>query len=559
MSVLATIVGMEAQTGIIQANGFTPNSPVRFEVFGSVGGQRTFGPLTKQTGADGNQVVASGDGLVLDVGNHVVVTDVATSAVKEVEVAPLTVDAVDVSADTVSGTAAPDTQVMATIERPALGRPGASVVATVDPAGSWTADFGASGVDITKQYKGPGVQVTDADDDTTFANPEPGCPSIRHGDGFYCAIGAGIERDWVGGSFTPNSEVELEVFDSPGGESLYGPVTRTTDPTGSVPPIYLGLEHDIDLVPGTYIVMTDRATATTKTLELMPVVIDRVDPDADVIEGRAPPGEIILLRSVQFAHVVHEFVTDSAGNWRADFSGTLDFTFEEAFLAWVFDDDGDVTEDELGAPIPGCIDDADTTCGSAGADTIRESDGEIISGLRDDVVLISADESTNAVEIDSGPGADGIVVDPGTSDRARVVVRGGAGNERVILPSHPGDLEVQVFGGAGHDRIRLRGFGGTGPSLGHYTIDAGAGDDVVFTGDAVDFLTGGFGNDALDGGAGGDTLGGGGGNDVLHGGGGANDFAGGPGTDICLSDTRRDQFSGCERIRRNHRRNHQQA
>ena len=505
--------------GFVETFWSPPDTSLKFEVFESAGGLRIFGPVTKQIDAQNFNYTTLGpaDGLEkLEVGNFVVVTGVETGTVKELDVAPLTIDAVDIAADTVSGTAAPGAQVCVRVPRPALGQPDAFAEATTGPSGSWTADFSAQGVDITKQAGLTTAEITDPDGDKTVGYPDSGCPHV-HGGG--CTISVGVDVDWIGGTFTPNSEVALEVFDSRGGRSLYGPVTKTTNETGSFPFIFLAFKEGIDLVPGTYVVMTDRATSTVKAQEIMPISIDRVDPDNDVIEGRAPPGEVVLLqtrdqawggpRSQEFIRLTHEFVADSAGNWRADYAGSFDITFEDAFAAWVFDDDDDVTVSELGAPIPGCLDDADTTCGSAGPDTIRESDGEVISGLGRDTLLISADDPSDSVRIVAGSGSDGIV-----------------------LPAHAGGLDVSVFGGAGADRMITRAFGGGGASSGSYFLDGGGGDDSMQGGD---------------------------GDDTLHGGDGANDFNGGPGIDTCLSDTRRDEFQGCERIRRNHRRNHQQA
>jgi Ca2+-binding RTX toxin-like protein len=162
-----------------------------------------------------------------------------------------------------------------------------------------------------------------------------------------------------------------------------------------------------------------------------------------------------------------------------------------------------------------------------------------------------------------------------------VRVLGGGGADTISVPRSPGALSPTLNAGDGNDVIRV--YAPTarpralaqGSATGRYVIDAGGGNDRVTAGTSGDRIKSASGNDTVDGGAGADTLDGGGGSDdveggtgndsmlggaggdVLHGGDGTNNFNGGPGSDTCLSDTRRDKFSSCERVRRNHRRNHQ--
>src|SRR5438067_4295337 len=96
----------------VQAEGFTPRSSVTFEIYNTPGGRRVFGPVTKKTDANGNQEVClsnphsclEGDyGDLLTTGSEVKVTDVASGTVKTLVTTPLSVDAVDAAAVTVSG------------------------------------------------------------------------------------------------------------------------------------------------------------------------------------------------------------------------------------------------------------------------------------------------------------------------------------------------------------------------------------------------------------------------------------------------------------------------
>ena len=544
----------------IFAQAFTPDSPLTLEIFDPAG-SLVFGPVTGRTDVGGNGGHFGRPEFDLTGGYRVVITDVATSFVKELILSELVITSIDTNNDIVSGTANPGDHVFVSLnvnqdpEDP--GDYFADVVA--DEAGSWTIDFGARGADIPDelpQQSAVGAQVTDDDGDSTTAILPPGCP--RLGDAWGCLITASIEHDSIGAlGFTPNSDVTIEVFDRPNGTLIFGPLTRRTDRFGdghTAFPIGLGP----DLVPGNYIKATDHASGTVKDLVIVELFMDLVDVETDVVAGRAPPGTRVSLAQGLFP------VADSNGEWTADFRRIgVDITDEDFFFATVFEDDGDVTVDVLGAPIPGCVSDGNTVCGSAGPDTLRTTRGKVVAGLGEDVVLITVNNSTEEVEIDGGLGSDGVAISPASQsaleDPASVMFSGGGGSDRVILPAHAGDLEVIVSGGRGDDRVTTRNFGGSGVSVGLFVVNGGGGDDSLFAGDAADRLDGGAGDDSVDGGKGNDRLGGGDGSDVLHGAGGANDFSGGSGVDTCLSDTDRDRFKSCERIRRNHRRNHQQA
>ncbi|MGH2807385.1 MAG: hypothetical protein ACRDKT_08915 [Actinomycetota bacterium] len=223
------------------------------------------------------------------------------------------------------------------------------------------------------------------------------------------------------------------------------------------------------------------------------------------------------------------------------------------------------------------------TCGTSGDDTLSANDGTIEAGPGDDTITGIIDENTSGLTVDAGTGNDQITLEfENASLPITVRVLGGGGADTISIPTDPGALSPNLLAGDGNDVIRVytptsspRVALAQGTTPGRYVIDAGGGNDRVTSGGSSDRIKSaagrddvdagggsdridaGGGADDLEGGAGNDTLGGGAGNDVLHGSDGANIFAAGAGTDTCLSDTRRDKFSGCERVRRNHRRNHQ--
>lgn len=230
----------------------------------------------------------------------------------------------------------------------------------------------------------------------------------------------------------------------------------------------------------------------------------------------------------------------------------------------------------------GC--DTGDTCGTGGDDDLSANDGTITGGAGNDTIEGIIDETTTELIVEAGTGNDVITLDiQDATQTVTVRVLGGGGADTISVPRNPGALTPNLLGGDGNDVIKVytptaspRVQLAQGSALGRYVIDAGGGSDRVTAGIAADRIKSAAGNDTVDGGAGNDTidaggggddleggpgndsLGGGGGNDVLHGGDGANNFAGGTGDDTCLSDTKQDRFSGCERIRRNHRRNHGQ-
>lgn len=221
-----------------------------------------------------------------------------------------------------------------------------------------------------------------------------------------------------------------------------------------------------------------------------------------------------------------------------------------------------------------CTTDPRTVCGTNGDDYLTARDGTVIGGPGNDILELTVDSETQSLTGDCGPGNDTLILHiEDLSSVVEVNLLCGDGNDKVIVPKQPGALQPLVRLGGGNDVMnsvapdaspRIPAFL-QAAFTGRYRIFAGLGRDRVTAGLGKDTINGEGGDDKLGGAAGGDEIEGGGGDDdmqggegadTIHGGDGANNFAGGPGTDTCLSDTHSDEFSGCERIRRNHRRNH---
>jgi Ca2+-binding RTX toxin-like protein len=554
--------------GSVQAQGFTPNSSVRFEVYASSGGALIAGPVTRDS--DGTGFAAYTPPSSVAVGNHFEVTDVASGIVKKLDILPLTVDTVDTGTDTVAGTAPAGASVNVNLEHPSAG-----TVVVANSAGAWQADFHALGVDIVGTTS-VGAWIFDDDGDKTVAAPANGCPATQHGVFWDCSVSGSLEIDsiqviWA----TPNSDVRLQALDS-SGDSIWGPVVKKTDADGNLQGELLGFDAGIDLVAGDRIEMTDLASSTTKTLTLIPLTMDSVDPDTDVITGTAPAGTVVRIGGDSGPGAVQPVTvtTDSSGNWRADYRALIGYDIKstDAFYAWAFDSDGDVTSDVLGAPLDNCTPGPDTICGTAGPDSIRPTGGStalgsslikragtlasssraakrtrtVHAGPGDDILLAVAKAPLRQLRLDVGTGSiDRVVVKAGpklprrTKALPHVIVSGRSHEMIVVLPAHAGNLVVKVTGASGPDRVSTRNLGGHGKSRGGYTIAGKAGNDRLSGGDGADRLDGGSGNDKLNGGKGNDVLIGGPGHDVLN---------GGPGHDICYKG-KGDRVKACEVVR----------
>lgn len=146
---------------------------------------------------------------------------------------------------------------------------------------------------------------------------------------------------------------------------------------------------------------------------------------------------------------------------------------------------------------------ADSIIGGSGSDVIYGGDGS-------DTIYFGAGAGEDTVY--GGSGNDLIDDLGGTIETGASFVDAGDGDDTIWS----GGGADSVYGGDGHDRVHAE----TGDDLVH----AGAGDDWVQGDDGNDSLLGEAGNDSLLGGAGSDTLRGGAGNDWLSGGAGADQY-----------------------------------
>ncbi len=475
---------------------FTPMSPIRIDVFDSDGRSRLNKPRTTKSDPQGN---AGADlGIDLQGGDRVDVTDETASVTKSIVVPPLTVDEVDYENDRVSGRSAPGDEVALNAGAAIPGR----VITAAD--GTWSVDFRALGTEIPDGASVVAV-VTDDDGDQAIANLGPGCP--RPALSSQCAFGASIEHDNIHlFSFTPDSQVEIEVFESRGGRSIYGPVRGDTDDEGEFITDF-GVNPGPDLRPGNFIRVTDLATSTVKELELQDLEIESVDPATDLVAGHAPPNSTLGVHVACESTRQIDLAAGPDGRWIANFGAIgFDIGNDTSFFAFIGDSDGDndKTADHLGAPLLRC---EAETCGSAGDDTLRIDDGDAESGGGEDTVVATPDGSTEEVIIDSGKDDDGIVIEENEraprqfgyqrAPRQLIPIRAnsGGGRDIIIVPADVDGLLIFVTTGRGADEVEMRNYGDAKGDRGRLRIDGGAGNDRIQGSKGKDILIGGSGHD----------------------------------------------------------------
>ena len=148
-----------------------------------------------------------------------------------------------------------------------------------------------------------------------------------------------LNLDSVGGENWPASaRPTIRVFSAPGGELLFTGEAMT-DQDGN-----FFQSVGVDLVPGMAVEVDDGME--TDSVTLVPLTLDVIDPDADIVSGTAPNGAAIfvVLGNVDSKVNAYLWVTaDSNGLWQANFTGQFDIASRAAAQVMVPDADGNGT------------------------------------------------------------------------------------------------------------------------------------------------------------------------------------------------------------------------
>ncbi|MGH2839053.1 MAG: hypothetical protein ACRDJY_12000 [Thermoleophilaceae bacterium] len=499
-------VHASAGSGYLLADGFTPRSDVRFEIYRSEGGARIYGPETRRTDGFG-QRNAPGNLDNLKAGNYAVVTDLATGTEKTLVLDPVRLTDVDYGADTVSGIATPNVDVTVAVAR---GSGDFFMVTTRAGAdGRWQVDLGTFDLKPGADFS---AVVNDGDNDATHAHAfETGCGSVG-----FCVLYTDMTNDVIGADhMSPDSDVRFEVFRS--GHRILDPVTVHTDNTGGAE-IQVGFDHGIDLVSGDRVTARDIESGVTKHVRIVSLSITLVDPSTEVVEGTAPAGSTVGLGGS--GPKPFDLQAGPGNVWSFDFDTIgYDVTQDEFFSAVIFDEDSDNGQPDWvkaqrGTPAPQCVQDETTICGTSAAEALHGQPGSvgaaaatprgaaaarrltIAAGGRNDTVITTMARRTSSVTINTGTGKlDRVVVRARKRARGNVHIDGRSRSLVVVLPAHAWGIEVNVSGTEGADRVGTRRFGGSGGSGGSYRIAGKGGRDVLRGGDGTDVLIGGAGRD----------------------------------------------------------------
>lgn len=136
--------------------------------------------------------------------------------------------------------------------------------------------------------------------------------------------------------WTPNGNVEIEIYDYPGGAIIVGPLTLTADGDGrfNSPPVTF-------FVPGMFVRITDLETSTIKELTVQNIEVTTVNFDTNLVVGTAPANAQVEIEISGGNEAVRLVIADGSGHWEADFTGLIDIEPQHAVYVRYWDEDGD--------------------------------------------------------------------------------------------------------------------------------------------------------------------------------------------------------------------------
>jgi hypothetical protein len=252
---------------------------------------------------------------VFDIQRGHVVTISNGTTTKTHIVTNLFVNAVNVTADTVSGLADPGTKVDIWVHGDG------DLTVTTDISGNWTADFG--GISDLTYFSDGGSQQVDTDGDSTWVwwtSPRFQVAPVD---------------DWIEAwsPWTPDATITLTIED---GSGVVYADSQTSNSEGG---FKFHLWDKFDIHRGHDVTISDGTT--TKTHTVTNLYVDSINVIAETISGRADAGSDVFVW-------VHgngdlDITTDSTGTWTADFSGMTDLTYLSDGGSQQMDEEGDFT------------------------------------------------------------------------------------------------------------------------------------------------------------------------------------------------------------------------
>lgn len=259
------------------------------------------------------------------IGDTITFTDGTTTRTHVVR--NLTITAIDLDKDTISGTA----DAGATVYVWPYDGWFEPLQGIANNSGKWQVDLGDVGYDLLEGASGR-AEIRDE-----FGNATAVDWNLN------ARIVVQITDDWFRAEgFTPNTSLQFQIYDGPGGNLLLKSKTAETDSSGAVTH-WVG--DKMDIVPGNYVVVSDGNTTRDMVVEAL--TFDLFDTSLGVLQGTAPEpfGRTVSvgIGCWQRDDLTKDVTTDENGAWIVDFGVPVPNDFGCVF-AWVYEADGDISE-----------------------------------------------------------------------------------------------------------------------------------------------------------------------------------------------------------------------
>ncbi len=283
------------------------------------------------------------------------------TATKTHVVTAVAVTGVDPDADTVSGTAAPGSDVEVRIYSDEQDRAEPKRAVTANGSGAWTVDFSEPvdtgnpdedrTWDLVPGSQG-GAQQFDNDGDSTQADWNVPNPTF--------SVGPDGDAVW-GREWAPDDSVHVAIDDLDADALPDFEFDATTDEWGEFNSVDIGYDIKVG-----YNVTVTQGTVT-KAHVVTAVAVTGVDPDADTVSGTAAPGSDVEVRvysdEQDRAEPKRAVTANGSGAWTVDFSEPVDTGNPDEDRTWdlvpgsqggaqQFDNDGDSTQADWNVPNP---------------------------------------------------------------------------------------------------------------------------------------------------------------------------------------------------------------
>lgn len=287
-----------------------------------------------------------------DIAPGAIFTVTDSFSTKSHEILILSVDDIDLDADTVTGTAG----IGRVVHVWACDPSGCADRHPVpDASGVWTADFAHPGPGGDEQVirdlvPGSGGGAADSDVDNDVTQFDWYVPNPR--------FNASHQYDWVAGwDWAVSAPITITIDDPASGPGIDYTGAATTDTWGN---FSHNMQPVFDMAPGQTVTVTDGTS--TKTHLITNLVVTGLDEDTDTVYGTADPGVRVEVSACDATHCATRHETaDGSGQWAADFAVPGDEGDEQDLIDLVpgiggsaqeEDADGDRTEYDWHVPDP---------------------------------------------------------------------------------------------------------------------------------------------------------------------------------------------------------------